>query len=149
MIEIRRAFDFLEAQLAMWKTEIRKAEEAVVQAKSELARKRMVKMGDRVGGRWIVEQGLEPGTRVIVEGAATRDGTTVAPRLLSSSQNSWSGASNSRFMRAGMLRGMLRKCPKRPALVVHVTSATCGLVALRRVCIRRTRSSSLRSAQCW
>jgi RND family efflux transporter MFP subunit len=41
---------------------------------------RVVKMGDRVGGRWIVTQGLEPGARVIVEGAATRDGATVAPR---------------------------------------------------------------------
>ncbi len=38
---------------------------------------RTVKVGERVGNRWIVEQGLEPGVRVIVEGAATRDGTVV------------------------------------------------------------------------
>ena len=31
-----------------------------------------------------------------------------------------------------MLRGMVRKCPNRPALVVHVTSATSGLIALSR-----------------
>ena len=36
-----------------------------------------VKVGDRVGSRWIVEEGLQPGARVIVEGAATRDGTVV------------------------------------------------------------------------
>jgi membrane fusion protein (multidrug efflux system) len=38
---------------------------------------RIVKVGDRVGSRWIVDQGLEPGVRVIVEGPATRDGTVV------------------------------------------------------------------------
>jgi multidrug efflux pump subunit AcrA (membrane-fusion protein) len=36
-----------------------------------------VKVGDRVGSRWIIEEGLQPGARVIVEGAATRDGTVV------------------------------------------------------------------------
>jgi len=38
-----------------------------------------VKVGERVGGRWVVDQGLEAGTRVVVEGAATRDGTVVHP----------------------------------------------------------------------
>ncbi len=33
-------------------------------------------------------------------------------------------------MRAGMLRGIDRKWPNRPALVVQVTSATSGLIAL-------------------
>jgi RND family efflux transporter MFP subunit len=41
---------------------------------------RMVKMGARIGSRWIVEQGLEPGARVVVEGPATRDGTTVTAK---------------------------------------------------------------------
>jgi membrane fusion protein (multidrug efflux system) len=41
---------------------------------------RTVKMGARVGSRWIVEQGLEPGARVVVEGPATRDGTEVNPK---------------------------------------------------------------------
>jgi RND family efflux transporter MFP subunit len=36
-----------------------------------------VKVGDRVGSRWIIEEGLQPGARVIVEGAPTRDGTVV------------------------------------------------------------------------
>jgi membrane fusion protein (multidrug efflux system) len=36
-----------------------------------------VKVGDRIGNRWIVEQGLQPGDRVIIEGAPTRDGTVV------------------------------------------------------------------------
>jgi RND family efflux transporter MFP subunit len=38
-----------------------------------------VKVGDRVGSRWIVEQGLQPGARVVVEGGSTRDGTVVRP----------------------------------------------------------------------
>jgi RND family efflux transporter MFP subunit len=40
---------------------------------------RTVTLGDRVGSRRIVERGLEAGTRVVVEGAATRDGAVVNP----------------------------------------------------------------------
>jgi RND family efflux transporter MFP subunit len=36
-----------------------------------------VKVGERVGSRWIIEDGLEPGAHVVVEGAPTRDGTIV------------------------------------------------------------------------
>jgi membrane fusion protein, multidrug efflux system len=38
---------------------------------------RQVTVGDRVGSRWIIEKGLAPGARVIVEGATTRDGAVV------------------------------------------------------------------------
>jgi RND family efflux transporter MFP subunit len=41
---------------------------------------RTVKVGDRVGSRWIIDQGLEPGARVIVEGAPAADGTIVTPK---------------------------------------------------------------------
>jgi RND family efflux transporter MFP subunit len=41
---------------------------------------RMVKVGERVGDRWTIEQGLEPGARVVVEGGATRDGMAVSPK---------------------------------------------------------------------
>jgi RND family efflux transporter MFP subunit len=41
---------------------------------------RSVQVGDRVGSRWIIEQGLAPGTRVVVEGAASRDNTVVNPK---------------------------------------------------------------------
>jgi len=37
-----------------------------------------VKVGERVGSRWIIEDGLEPGARVVVEGAPARDGTVVS-----------------------------------------------------------------------
>jgi membrane fusion protein (multidrug efflux system) len=43
---------------------------------------RTVKVGERVGSRWIVASGLEPGARVVVEGAATRDGAVVHPTPL-------------------------------------------------------------------
>src|SRR5689334_2491859 len=46
-MEIRRAQDWLESQLALWKTEVRKADEAVVQAKAELVRKKMMRISDR------------------------------------------------------------------------------------------------------
>src|SRR5262245_56850657 len=39
-----------------------------------------VKVGERVGSRWIIEEGLQPGMRVVVEGAPTRDGTVVEAR---------------------------------------------------------------------
>ena len=41
-----------------------------------------VKVGERVGSRWIVAEGLQSGTRVVVEGAATRDGAVVHPTPL-------------------------------------------------------------------
>jgi len=46
-MEIRRSQDWLESQLALWKAEIRRAEEAVVAAKNELARKKMMRISDR------------------------------------------------------------------------------------------------------
>jgi chromosome segregation ATPase len=46
-MELRRSQDWLEAQLAAWKVEIRHAEDAVFQAKAELARRKMMKVGDR------------------------------------------------------------------------------------------------------
>jgi RND family efflux transporter MFP subunit len=41
---------------------------------------RAVKIGDRIGSRAIVEDGLKPGERVVVEGASVRDGTEVNPK---------------------------------------------------------------------
>jgi RND family efflux transporter MFP subunit len=37
-----------------------------------------VKVGERLGSRWVIESGLDPGARVVVEGAP-RDGTVVIP----------------------------------------------------------------------
>jgi membrane fusion protein (multidrug efflux system) len=46
-------------------------------AKAEI---RTVKPGERVGSLWVVEEGLQPGDRVVVEGAQrVRDGQTVKP----------------------------------------------------------------------
>jgi membrane fusion protein (multidrug efflux system) len=39
-----------------------------------------VKVGERIGGRWIIDEGLQPGARVVVEGARTPDGTVVTPK---------------------------------------------------------------------
>ena len=40
---------------------------------------RAVMPGERIGSRWIIDHGLTPGTRVVVEGPQTRDGTVVTP----------------------------------------------------------------------
>ena len=46
-LEIRRVIDWLDDQLKHWQVEVRKAEEAVFNAKQELARRRMMRIGDR------------------------------------------------------------------------------------------------------
>jgi chromosome segregation ATPase len=46
-MEIRRTFDWLAAQLQAWKQEVRRAEDAVFNAQQELARRKMMKVGDR------------------------------------------------------------------------------------------------------
>jgi membrane fusion protein (multidrug efflux system) len=45
-----------------------------------VVRTRTVKTGQRIGSRWLITDGLEPGARVVVEGAQTRDGTVVNPQ---------------------------------------------------------------------
>ncbi len=41
---------------------------------------KVVTPGPRIGSRWIIDSGLAPGARVVVEGAQTRDGTVVNPQ---------------------------------------------------------------------
>ena len=43
--------------------------------------------------------------------AAPNAGTTLDPRFTSSSHHSCTGESNSRFIRADITRGLVRKCP--------------------------------------
>jgi RND family efflux transporter MFP subunit len=45
-----------------------------------------VKLGDRVGNRWIVQQGLEPGARVIVDAPQVPDGSVVKPRRITADE---------------------------------------------------------------
>ena len=40
---------------------------------------RRVKVGDRVGSRWIIAEGLQAGDRVILEGSSIKDGDLVSP----------------------------------------------------------------------
>jgi membrane fusion protein (multidrug efflux system) len=40
-----------------------------------------VKVGDRVGSDWVIEQGLKPGERIVVEGTQkVKDGVPVNPK---------------------------------------------------------------------
>ena len=45
--EIRRCADWLHDQLIYWKAEVRRSEDELHQAKQELARRRLMKVGDR------------------------------------------------------------------------------------------------------
>src|SRR5438093_12667835 len=46
-MEIRRAQEWLEERLASWHAEVRRLEEDVFKAKQELARRRLIRVGDR------------------------------------------------------------------------------------------------------
>jgi chromosome segregation ATPase len=46
-MEIRRTFDWLGAQLQVWKQEVRRAEDEVSEAQQELARRKMMRVGGR------------------------------------------------------------------------------------------------------
>jgi membrane fusion protein (multidrug efflux system) len=41
---------------------------------------RTIKLGERVGGRWIVTEGLKAGEKVVIEGPSAADGTLVHPK---------------------------------------------------------------------
>jgi len=46
-LELRRLIEWLQDQAQHWKAEIRAAEDAVIEAKAELTRKKMMPIGDR------------------------------------------------------------------------------------------------------
>jgi RND family efflux transporter MFP subunit len=46
---------------------------------------RTVTLGARIGNRWIVEKGLQPNDRVVVDGPSLKDGTLVSPHPAASS----------------------------------------------------------------
>ncbi|HEY7291934.1 MAG TPA: efflux RND transporter periplasmic adaptor subunit [Vicinamibacterales bacterium] len=60
-------------------TELQGAFQVRVVGPDNVVSTKMVKTGERVGSGWIIEQGLDPGARVVVDGPPTRDGTTVNP----------------------------------------------------------------------
>ena len=47
---------------------------------------RKVMPGERIGSRWIINEGLSPGERIVVEGAPTRDGSVVNARPFTTSE---------------------------------------------------------------
>jgi len=46
-----------------------------------------VKVGPRVGSRWVIDEGLASGATVVVEGPPTRDGAVVSPHAFQSSES--------------------------------------------------------------
>jgi membrane fusion protein (multidrug efflux system) len=66
---------------------------AVVDADNKVAL-RTVKVGDRVGNLWVIEDGINPNERVIVEGIQkVRDGVAVVPKLAPTEQSPQQAAS--------------------------------------------------------
>lgn len=60
-------------------TEIQGTYQIRVVTPDNTAHVRRVTVGERVGNRWIVAEGLQPGDHVIVEGSSIKDGERVAP----------------------------------------------------------------------
>jgi membrane fusion protein (multidrug efflux system) len=60
-------------------TEIQGTYQIRVVGPDDKAQVRRVSVGDRVGSRWIVSDGLQAGDRVILEGSSIRDGDRVVP----------------------------------------------------------------------
>ncbi|HEY7187277.1 MAG TPA: efflux RND transporter periplasmic adaptor subunit [Vicinamibacterales bacterium] len=60
-------------------TEIQGTYQLRVVGPDNTAHVRRVTAGERVGSRWIITEGLQPGDSVIVEGASIRDGERVTP----------------------------------------------------------------------
>jgi DNA repair exonuclease SbcCD ATPase subunit len=74
-MEIRRAQDWLTAQLESWKAEIRQAEQAVVAAKNELARKKMMRISDRPPDTTDQEKALRKAQARLAYAEEKRDNT--------------------------------------------------------------------------
>jgi len=60
-------------------TEIQGTYQIRVVGPDNKAHVRRVKVGDRVGSRWVISEGLQPGDRVILEGSSIKDGDLVSP----------------------------------------------------------------------
>jgi membrane fusion protein (multidrug efflux system) len=61
-------------------TEVQGAHQVRIVGPDNRIATRRVTAGDRVGAGWIVEEGLKPGDRVVVEGAAAAVGSAVNPK---------------------------------------------------------------------
>jgi membrane fusion protein (multidrug efflux system) len=62
-------------------TELQGSYQVAVVGDDNIAHVRPIKMGDRSGSMWIIESGLKPGDRVVVEGTQkAKEGTRVAPK---------------------------------------------------------------------
>jgi RND family efflux transporter MFP subunit len=62
-------------------TELQGTYQVAVVGSDNIARIRKVKLGDRIGGLWVIEDGVAPGESVIVEGIQkVRDGVPVQPK---------------------------------------------------------------------
>jgi membrane fusion protein (multidrug efflux system) len=62
-------------------TELQGTYQVAVVGSDKIARVRKVKLGDRIGSLWVIEDGVAPGESVIVEGIQkVRDGVPVQPK---------------------------------------------------------------------
>lgn len=69
-------------------TELQGDYQVAVVTSDNKAEIRQVKVGERIGGQWVIDEGLAPGERVVVEGAQKiKSGMTVNPKPLQPPEN--------------------------------------------------------------
>ena len=90
-MQIRRSLDWLESQLQSWTTEIRKAEEAVFQAKQELARRKMMRISDRPPDTTAQEKELRKAQARLAHAEEKRDNTKAWLRRLPDEVDDYDG----------------------------------------------------------
>ncbi len=75
-LSIRRSHDWLNQQMIAWKAEIIRAEDDVFHAKRELARRKMLRVGDRPIDTTEQEKDLRRAQRRVAHAEEKRDNTT-------------------------------------------------------------------------
>ena len=90
-MEIRRSHQWVESQLALWRAEIRKAEEAVIVARNELTRKKMMRISDRAPDTTEQEKALRKAQAQLAYAEEKRDAAKTWVRELPDAVKEYDG----------------------------------------------------------
>jgi DNA repair exonuclease SbcCD ATPase subunit len=90
-MEIRRTFEWLDEQLKYWVHEVRRAEDAVFEAQQELARRKLMRVGDRPPDCTEQEKALRKARARLEHAQQQRDKTRTWLRELPTAVNEYEG----------------------------------------------------------
>jgi hypothetical protein len=94
---------------------------------------RTVKAGERVGSQWVIDEGLKPGERVVVEGVQkVREGQVVTPKAAAELQSGPGTSPSSEIKSDSVAKTVSENPPKSPFTKGGLVASSCtkeGLVA--------------------